>query len=186
MYEFRFSEEAPVHRSIEQLRAMEGGRVKSLYQFLATQYGIKWRGRKFDPNNWDSGDMINRCLSSATSCLYGISEAAVLAAGYAPGIGFVHTGKQLSFVYDIADLFKFDTVVPIAFQIASRNVADPERAVRIACRDIFRKTQILTKIIPTIEEILAAGGLQRPTPCPENVPIAIPDKEQLDDDDHRS
>ena len=48
--------------------------------------------------------MPNRCLSAATACLHGLTEAAVLAAGYAPAIGFLHTGKPLSFVYDIADL----------------------------------------------------------------------------------
>jgi CRISPR-associated protein Cas1 len=66
---------------------------------LAKQAGVVWKGRNYDRNNWASADMPNRCISSATSCLYGISEAAVLAAGYAPAIGFIHTGKPLSFVY---------------------------------------------------------------------------------------
>jgi CRISPR-associated protein Cas1 len=65
--------------------------------------------------------VVNQCISAATSCLYGITEAAVLAAGYAPAIGFIHSGKPLSFVYDIADIIKFDTVVPKAFDIAARN-----------------------------------------------------------------
>jgi CRISPR-associated protein Cas1 len=63
--------------------------------------------REYDADTWESGDLPNRCLSAATACLYGITEAAVLAAGYAPAIGFIHTGKPLSFVYDIGDLVKF-------------------------------------------------------------------------------
>jgi len=49
-----------------------------------------------------AGDVTNRCLSSATACLYGLSEAAILAAGYAPAIGFHHRGKPQSFFYDVA------------------------------------------------------------------------------------
>ena len=84
---------------------------------MARQYRVTWKGRRYDPDNWDSGDLINRCLSAATSCLYGVTEAAVLAAGYAPAVGFLHSGKPLSFVYDIADIFKFQTVVPYRVKI---------------------------------------------------------------------
>lgn len=185
MYALRFREEPPAHRSVEQLRAIEGARVKHLYKLLARQYKVEWKGRKYDPRQWGSGDTANRCLSSATACLYGVTEAAVLAAGYAPAIGFIHTGKPLSFVYDIADLFKFDTVTPLAFRIAAQRVAEPERAVRIACRDVFRTSRLLARIIPAIEEVLAAGGLPRPEPPPESVPPAIPNKEQLGDAGHR-
>src|SRR5690606_9985056 len=82
-------------------------------QTMARQYGVKWNGRRYDPKDWAKGDVANQCLSAATSCLYGITEAAILAAGYAPAVGFLHTGKPLSFVYDIADILKFDTVVPV-------------------------------------------------------------------------
>jgi CRISP-associated protein Cas1 len=185
MYAVRFKEEPPAHRSVEQLRAIEGARVKELYKLFAKQHGITWKGRKYDASEWGSGDLANRCLSSATACLYGVAEAAVLAAGYAPAIGFIHTGKPQSFVYDIADLFKFETVVPIAFRTAAKKPGEPERAVRLACRDVFRTSQLLSKIIPTIEEILEAGELPRPAPPSDAVLPAIPNKEQLGDAGHR-
>ena len=153
---------------------------------LAKQYGVDWRARNYDRKDWDAADIPNRCLSSATSCLYGITEAAVLAAGYAPAVGFIHTGKPLSFVYDIADLFKFDTVVPLAFRIAAKSPAYPERDVRLGCRDLFRSSNILAKIIPTIEEVLAAGGISPPEAPPESVPPAIPNPESLGDAGHRT
>lgn len=185
MYSMRFKEEAPSRRSVEQLRGIEGVRVRKMYELMARQYGVPWKQRDYDPDEWGSGDVPNRCLSSATACLYGICEAAILAAGYAPAVGFIHTGKPQSFVYDIADIFKFETVVPVAFRISAKKTQDPERDVRLACRDAFRQTRLLHRIIPTIEEILAAGGLPFPGRPAESVPEAIPNKESIGDAGHR-
>jgi CRISPR-associated protein Cas1 len=185
MYAIRFREEPPERRSVEQLRGIEGVRVRKMYELLARQYGVTWKSRNYDYTEWESGDVPNRCLSSATACLYGICEAAILAAGYAPAVGFIHTGKPQSFVYDIADVFKFETVVPVAFRVAAKKPNNPERDVRIACRDSFRQSKILARIIPTIEEILHAGGLEKPKPHEEAVEMAIPNKEGIGDAGHR-
>jgi CRISPR-associated protein Cas1 len=185
MYAMRFNEEPPERRSVEQLRGIEGARVRKIYELLARQYGVDWKHRNYDYSEWESGDVPNRCLSSATACIYGICEAAILAAGYAPAVGFIHTGKPQSFVYDIADIFKFDTVVPVAFRIAGKNPRNPEREVRLACRDAFRQSKLLDKIIPTIEEVLAAGGIEKPKAHEEAVDIAIPNKEVFGDAGYR-
>lgn len=185
MYMLRFGEDAPLRRSVEQLRGIEGARVRKSYQQLAQSFGVKWNGRNYNPENWDVSDLPNRCLSSATAALYGVTEAAVLAAGYAPAVGFIHTGKPLSFVYDIADLYKFDTVVPVAFKIAASQPANPERAVRLACRDIFRQSRLLERIIPDIENVLAAGEVSPPEKPPDAVGPAFPDPENLGNDGHR-
>lgn len=187
MYALRFGEEPPAKRSVEQLRGIEGARVRRTYQILARKYGVHWQARNYDRDEWDTADVPNRCLSAATACLYGVTEAAVLAAGYAPAVGFIHTGKPLSFVYDIADLYKFDTVVPVAFQIAA--AAPPgnlERAVRLACRDRFRQTRLLERIIPDIESVLAAGEVAPPQAPAESVGLAIPNPENLGDAGHRA
>lgn len=186
MFELRFSEPPPERRSIEQLRGIEGARVRKTYQLIAKQYGVKWSGRRYDPAQWDASDVANQCLSAATACLYGITEAAILAAGYAPAIGFLHTGKPKSFVYDIADIIKFETVVPAAFRVAARNPPLPEREVRIACRDAFKQAKILHRLIPMIEEVLAAGEIEPPAPAPEAVPPAIPEPQSIGDAGHRS
>lgn len=186
MYEMRFGEPAPAKRSVQQLRGIEGARVRKTYQLLAQRYGVEWKRRDYDPEVWDVSDVPNRCMSAATSCLYGITEAAILAAGYAPAIGFIHWGKARSFVYDIADIFKFDTVVPLAFKIAAKNPYNPEREVRLACRDVFRQQKTLSKIIPKIEEVLAAGEIQPPEIPPESIPPAIPAPSSLGDAGHRS
>ncbi|WP_419810266.1 type I-E CRISPR-associated endonuclease Cas1e [Bacterioplanoides sp.] len=186
MFEIRFGEPAPQRRSIDQLRGIEGARVRKTYQMLAKQYGVEWHGRRYDPKDWQKGDKVNQCLSAATSCLYGVTEAAVLAAGYAPAIGFVHSGKPLSFVYDIADLIKFETVVPIAFKIAAKHSTSPDRDVRIACREAFRSSKVLKRLIPLIEEVLAAGEIEPPEMPEDAQPPAIPEPPSIGDDGHRS
>jgi CRISP-associated protein Cas1 len=186
MYAMRFQEEPPARRSVDQLRGIEGARVRALYQTLARQFGVKWTGRDYDPANWSSADLPNRCLSAATACLYGVTEAAVLAAGYAPAIGFIHTGKPLSFVYDVADVYKFETVVPLAFKVAASNPqGNVERLIRLGCRDVFRQAKLLDRIIPGIEEMLAAGEVAVPAAVGVVAP-AIPNEPGIGDVGHRS
>lgn len=172
MYARRFGMSAPERRSIEQLRGLEGVRVRDAYKRLADEHGIVWTGRRYQAGNFRAADVPNQCISAATACLYGLTEAAILAAGYAPQIGFLHRGRALSFVYDIADLFKFETVIPAAFSIAAaigrEEVSGPaERSVRHACRDAFRKTRLLDRLIPSIHELLAASGIDVPADAPE-------------------
>jgi len=191
MFRRRFGEAAPSRRSIDQLRGIEGARVREMYKLIAKKYGVEWKSRNYDRNEWDAADIPNRCLSSATACLYGLCEAAILAAGYAPAIGFLHRGKPQSFVYDVADVYKFDTVVPAAFETAAKiakgkgDGSAPERQVRIACRDLFRKTGVLDNIIPLIEEVLKASGLEMSKDAPEAAEPEIPAKEVSGDDGHR-
>jgi CRISPR-associated protein Cas1 len=186
MFEIRFNEAAPQRRSVDQLRGIEGARVRATYKLLAKQYGVEWNGRKYDPKDWAKGDVVNQCISAATSCLYGVTEAAILAAGYAPAIGYLHTGKPLSFVYDIADLIKFDTVVPVAFKIAAKHPRRPDQEVRLACREVFRTSKTLRSLIPLIEEVLAAGEILPPSPPEDSQPPAIPEPESIGDEGHRT
>ncbi len=195
MYALRFNEEAPVHRSVDQLRGIEGARVRETYRLLAQRHGVQWDGRRYDPTEWSSADVVNRCLSAATSALYGVTEAAVLAAGYAPAIGFLHSGKPQSFVYDIADILKFETVVPEAFRVAAaaqqgkpldgRPVGDPVAEVRRRCLDAFRRADVLGRLIPLIEEVLSAGGLPLPEASPEAMPVAFEGPREMGDAGHR-
>src|ERR1700722_13669205 len=172
MYALRFQEDPPERRSVDQTTWHRG---RETYRLLAQRHGVKWDGRQYDPHEWSTADVVNRCLSAATAALYGVTEAAVLAAGYAPAIGFLHSGKPQSFVYDIADILKFESVVPEAFRVAAavqqgkplggHPVVDPVSEVRRRCRDAFRRTEVLGRLIPLIENVLAAGGLALPEAC---------------------
>jgi len=154
MYRKRFTEEIPAGTTLESIRAMEGYRVRASYRREAARLGVNWKGRKYDQSSWDRADPLNRALSAANSCLYGVCHAAIVAAGYSPAIGFIHTGKQLSFVYDIADLYKTEVAIPCAFQAVAEGLDDLERQVRIRSRDLFHKQRLLYRILPDIAEVL--------------------------------
>ena len=149
MYALRFGEDAPERRSVDQLRGIEGARVRETYRLLAHSHGADWDGRRYDPHEWDTANVVNRCLSAATAALYGITEAAILAAGYAPAIGFLHTGKPQSFVYDIADIVKFEVVVPEAFRVAAAVQRD--------------------RLLSCITEITCISCLNQKKPSPQNL-----------------
>lgn len=156
MYQKRFFEMVSPELSIEQLRGLEGIRVRKAYEKYSHLYNVEWNGRNYDQSEWDYGNPINRALSAANACLYGVVHAAILACGFSPAIGFVHTGKQLSFVYDIADLYKTETTIPVAFQIVSESHENVERRVRYALRDMFReqKQKLMKRIIPDLKDII--------------------------------
>ena len=157
MYRFRFKESIPEEVTLQQIRGMEGIRVRKAYAEAAKEYGIEWKGRNYDQNDWSRGDAVNRALSAANACLYGVCHAAMLSAGYSPALGFIHTGKMLSFVYDIADLYKTELTIPIAFSIAAQGPPEMERAVRMECRQAFYEFKLMERILPDITEVLGVG-----------------------------
>lgn len=157
MYRMRFEEPLDESWTLQQIRGREGIRVREAYAKASRETGIEWRGRTYRRDDWGSADPVNRALSCANSCLYGVCHAAIVSAGYSPALGFVHTGKMLSFVYDIADLYKADVTVPIAFQAVAASVDSLEIRVRHLCRDSFRESRLLDRIIPDIDRVL---GLQ--------------------------
>lgn len=145
MYQMRF-EESIADKTIEQLRGMEGLRVRAGYKRWADHCGVEWEGRSYDRNAWVGADAPNRALSAATACLYGVCHAAILSLGFSTALGFIHTGKQLSFVYDLADLYKMELAVPVAFVQAREGMDDLERRTRKAMRDVFRENRFLETV----------------------------------------
>ena len=166
MYLARFTPgELDPSLTIQQLRGREGIRVRETYVAASKETGVAWHGRNYDRSQWTKADSVNRALSVANSCLYGICHAAIVSGGYSPALGFIHTGKQLSFVYDIADLYKADVTIPLAFQAAAAGPNELDRRVRLACRDAFKGTKILARILPDIDRILTVSAA---APLPDN------------------
>lgn len=155
MYEKRFGRALEPDLTIEQIRGMEGARMRAAYAEASQMYGVPWHGRNYDRSNWNNSDPINRALSAANALLNGLCHAAIVSGGYSPGLGFIHTGLQLSFVYDVADLYKTNYTIPLAFQtIADGGSQDVEKRVRQLCRDRFRDVKLLHRILPDIDELL--------------------------------
>ncbi len=173
MYRMRFGPQArgvDEATSVEQLRGMEGARVRDTYARMSRETGVPWSGRSYDRGQWKSADVVNRALSCANSCLYGVCHAAILSSGYSPALGFIHTGKQLSFVYDIADLYKCELTIPLAFRVAGEGEDPPhlERTVRHRMRDLFRDSKLLQRIIPDIQSALGAPPNEEPSPLDDD------------------
>ena len=158
MYQKRFSEPLGEDLTLEQIRGMEGARVRSLYFHYSRETGVRWEGRRYDRSNWGNADPINRAISAAHALLNGICHAAIVSGGYSPGLGFIHSGRQTSFVYDIADLYKAEITIPLAFQIVAESPEHVDSRVRAACRQKFKEVKLLGRILPDIDGLLGIEG----------------------------
>lgn len=150
MYQLRFPDEDVDGLTMQQLRGREGSRIRAVYREASKKYGIIWNGRDYKPDDFVSGDPVNQALSSAHACLYGLAHAVIVALGCSPGLGFVHIGHERSFVYDIADLYKAEITIPLAFEIAAENPPDLPSVVRRRTRDAMTKNKILKKMVRDI------------------------------------
>ncbi len=157
MYQMRFPDEDVSGLTMQQLRGREGTRVRRVYRELSEETGVEWDKRTYDPNDFDAGSEINKALSAAHACLYGIAHAVIVALGCSPGLGFVHTGHERSFVYDIADLYKAELSIPVAFKAAADKPEDIGTATRHKMRDAVHGLSIMKRIVRDIRDLLDEG-----------------------------
>ena len=155
LYEVRFPEPLKPSLSIEQIRGLEGVRVRESYARASRETGVAWKGRSYKRDSWADADPINRALSAASACLYGVCHAAIVSLGFSPGLGFIHIGKQLSFVYDIADLYKATTVIPAAFKAVAEAPEGVERRVRKLLRHLFGQEKLLLRISRDLDRLFS-------------------------------
>ena len=155
MYMMRFPDEDVSELTLQQLRGREGSRIRRVYRNASKEWGVPWNGREYDPDDFTASDRVNQALSAAHSCLYGLAHAVICTMGCSPALGFVHVGHECSFVYDIADLYKADITIPIAFEIAARDTEDLPRAVRHRVRDEMTAQHLLEKMVRDIKALLA-------------------------------
>ncbi len=154
MYAMRFPNEDVSSMTMQQLRGREGARIRAVYRKASKMTGVPWNGRVYDPNDYSVGDPVNRALSAAHACLYGVAHSIITALGCSPGLGFIHTGHERSFVYDIADLYKAETTIPIAFKVAAEEPEDIGAVTRWAVRDSFADGKILERMVRDIRQLL--------------------------------
>jgi len=155
MYQMRFPGEDVSHLTMQQLRGREGARIRAAYKAQSERTGVEWNGRCYDPDDYGSSDAVNRALSSANSCLYGLVHGVVVALGCSPGLGFVHTGHERSFIYDIADLYKTETSIPVAFDVASRkDVQEVGSLARRGMRDVMSEKHIIKRAVHDIQYLI--------------------------------
>lgn len=157
MYQMRFPDEDVSELTMQQLRGREGSRVRQLYRAQSKQWGVPWSGREYDPNDFSSGSPVNQSLSAGNACLYGLAHAVIAALGCSPALGFVHVGHENSFVYDIADLYKAEITIPLAFQLASEGVPNIGAETRRRVRDRMRKGKLLERMVADVQSLLQDG-----------------------------
>jgi CRISPR-associated protein Cas1 len=154
MYRMRFPGEDPSGLTRHELLGREGRRVKEAYQREAERVGMRWAGRKYVPGDFDSGDPLNQAVTAAAQCMYGIAQTTVTALGCAPGLGFIHSGHELAFVLDIADLYKTEVALPVAFEEAAHSPEDVGSRTRRAIRDRVNKLNLLSRCVEDIKHLV--------------------------------
>ena len=159
MYLTRFPGEDVEGRSRRELLGLEGDRVKVAYRAQAARTGVEWRGRKYVPGRFDEGDAPNQAITAAAQCFYGIAQSVVAALGCTPGLGFVHSGHEQSFVLDVADLYKVDVAIPVAFDVAAEGEEEVGARTRRALRDRIHQDQLLDRCVADIKKLLLPTGV---------------------------
>lgn len=159
MYRMRFPDEDVSQYSMQELRGKEGSRVRKIYQQQSQETGVPWKRRVYNPDNFEASSPINKALTAAHQALYGLSHAVICALGASPGLGFVHTGHDLSFVYDFADLYKASISIPVAFEVTAKSADDPDIAskTRLAMRDKFVETKLLAQMVADLKTLLGVA-----------------------------
>ncbi len=158
MYQLRFPGEDVTGLTAQQLRGREGSRVRKAYRKAAQEWGVEWKGREYDPDDFAGGSLVNQALSAGNACLYGLAHAVIAALGCSPGLGFIHVGHERSLVYDVADLYKAEITIPVAFEMAAKQPEDLPGAVRRKVRDVMASTHLLERMVKDIHFLFAKDG----------------------------
>lgn len=159
MYGWRFDDDVS-SLNMAQMRSLEGRRMRDLYKDLAEKHGFTWKGRNAELDSQSEDDRVNYALTIGNQILYAVHLAIVLGIGLAPGLGIIHNGRDNSFIFDISDLYKAKTSIPIAFDVGtddSINRDDIDSKVRIRLRKSLFENNVLRDSIDKIFIILNAG-----------------------------
>ncbi|MBU2788185.1 type I-E CRISPR-associated endonuclease Cas1 [Acidithiobacillus sp. VAN18-1] len=163
MFARRFPDADLKDKTLQEMMGMEGNRVRILYQAKAEQYQVGWKGRSFTPGKFQTSNLTNQILTSTNAALYGILCSGVHSMGYSPHIGFIHSGSPLPFVYDLADLYKADLCIDLAFHL-TRELAGryDKHKVAAAFRQRVIELDLLAKLGEDIATMLGGAHARRP------------------------
>ena len=156
MYAMRFEDEDVSSLTMQQLRGREGSRIRKVYRDYARKYKVKWQGRNYKVEDFEDSDLVNQALSALNVSLYGVCHSVIVALGMSPGLGFIHTGHDKSFVYDISDLYKAEITIPLAFELASKYKEgdDIGKIARLSLRDMVVDGKLMQKIVEDLQILM--------------------------------
>lgn len=147
LFSYRFPDDDVKNKTLQELKGMEGYRVRALYESKADEYQIGWKGRNYIPGKFEMSDITNKIMTSTNAALYGLITSAVYSLGFSPHIGFIHSGSPLPFVYDLADLYKEFLCIDLAFFL-TKDMCGEYNKYRVA--DEFRKRVLGIKLLEVI------------------------------------
>ena len=155
MYQMRFPGMDVSGLTMQQLRGKEGARIRRVYQDQSQKTGVAWSRREYKVDDFESSTPINQALTAAHQALYGLSYSVIVALGASAGLGFIHTGHDLSFVYDFSDLYKAYYSIPIAFEMVKEYGKDDIAVhTRHAMRDAFKDGKLIEKMVKDLKYLL--------------------------------
>lgn len=156
LYAWRFGRLLP-HRDIETLRGIEGARIKESYKLVAQRFGIDWQGRRYDRDNPNAADLPNQAINHAATLVEAAADIAVASVGALPPLGFIHEDSSNAFTLDIADLYRVEVTLPLAFgavkAIQEKKADNLEREVRKRAARLFRQEKLIARMIDRIKEL---------------------------------
>lgn len=173
MYSLRYPGEDLTSLTLQQLRGKEGARVRKEYAQQAKKWNVPWSKRDYEPDDFSKGDPVNRALSVANNCLYALVLSVINGLGLSPGLGFIHVGHEKSFVYDIADLYKADITIPLAFRLASISSDSIETRVRKELREVFRSNRLIERMIQDLKFIFDIKEEEAEEIIPLETPLCL-------------
>lgn len=157
MYAWRLGEVLP-HRDLNALRGIEGARMRALYKTVAMQYGIRWEGRRYKRDVPDWADLPNQAINHAATAVEAAAMIAVASLGALPQLGFIHEDSGIAFVLDIADLYRGEVTLPVAFAAVKEHERNRrielERVVRKRAGAEMRRRKLIPLMIDRIKELL--------------------------------
>ena len=156
MYSMRFKGEDVSKLTMQQLRGREGSRIRRIYREQSIKYNVEWESRSYKVDDFEAADIVNQAISAANVSLYGVCHSIIVVLGMSPGLGFVHTGHDKAFVYDIADLYKADITIPLAFELASvaKENDDIGKMARLAIRDKMVDGKVMQRIVEDLQYLM--------------------------------
>lgn len=155
MFSYRINDVDLSNKSLHEMMGIEGVRVKKLYQESAEKYNITWDGRDYVPGKINLSNTTNKILTCCNSALYGIILSVTHSLGLSPKIGFIHSGCPLPFIYDIADIYKPEVSIDLAFKLTRDMCGEYQKdTVAEAFKERIIKNQIIERAVKDIYSIL--------------------------------
>lgn len=170
MYELRFKNISLEDKNLNQMRGLEGSRVKSMYKTYSKLFNVPWTYRDYKVGDIEKSDMINQAITYSNNILYGLCKAIILIMGFNVSIGFIHTGNIFSFVYDIADLYKMETSVLASFKtvgyLRQRNIKNLDyNLLRNEIYKTYSELKLLQKIPKDLKYLFGSISNIEETSC---------------------